>query len=128
MADLYCHSRAFLKKNSIGLSGSAMHQQVPIVMAPLGAYQANHYRPQTKLREGYVFTGVCHSVHRGIMCARGGLHALGNASGACMPPLQPDTMRYGQSMSGRYVPYWNAFLFKFYPANARPKKIIPISS
>ena len=24
-----------------------------------------YYRPQTKLREGYVFTGVCDSVHRG---------------------------------------------------------------
>ena len=23
------------------------------------------YRPLTKLREGYVFTGVCNSVHRG---------------------------------------------------------------
>ena len=26
---------------------------------------ANHYRPQTKLREGYIFTPVCNSVHRG---------------------------------------------------------------
>ena len=25
----------------------------------------NFYRPQTKLREGYVFTGVCDSVHKG---------------------------------------------------------------
>ena len=24
------------------------------------------YRPQTKLREGNVFTGVCDSVHRGV--------------------------------------------------------------
>ena len=23
------------------------------------------YRPQQQLRKGYVFTGVCHSVHRG---------------------------------------------------------------
>ena len=26
---------------------------------------ANHYRPQTKLREGYIFTLVCDSVHGG---------------------------------------------------------------
>ena len=26
-------------------------------------------------------------------------------------PSEPDTMRYGQSMSGRYASYWNAFLF-----------------
>ena len=34
--------------------------------------------------------------------------------GACMPhppPPQPDTTRYGRSMSGRYASYWNAFLF-----------------
>ena len=24
---------------------------------------------------------------------------------------QPDTTRYGRSMSGRYASYWNAFLF-----------------
>ena len=34
------------------------------------------YRPLTKLREGYVFTGVCDSVHRGA-CMRG-------CRGACM--------------------------------------------
>ena len=26
------------------------------------------FRPQTKLRKGYVFTPVCHSVHRGGSC------------------------------------------------------------
>ena len=33
----------------------------------------NHYRPQTKLREGNVFTSVCDSVHRGISVQRGSL-------------------------------------------------------
>ena len=27
-------------------------------------YSRHDYRPQTKLREGYVFTGVCDSVNR----------------------------------------------------------------
>ena len=34
------------------------HKHVSLVIGPC-------YRPQTKLREGYVFTGVCHSVNRG---------------------------------------------------------------
>ena len=28
----------------------------------------NLYRPQTKLRQGNVFTPVCHSVHKGGFC------------------------------------------------------------
>ena len=32
----------------------------------------NLYRPQTKLREGYVFTRVCDSVHGGGTCVAGG--------------------------------------------------------
>ena len=39
------------------------------------------YRPQTKLREGYVFTGVCDFVHRG------GVHGCGGCAwlhGACV--------------------------------------------
>ena len=30
----------------------------------MNCLQAFNYRPQTKLRKGYVFTPVCHSVHR----------------------------------------------------------------
>ena len=53
-------------------------------------------------------------------CVLGAMHGWGHAwlggmcsHGACMPcPLQqPDTTRYGQSMSRRYTSYWNAFLF-----------------
>ena len=42
--------------------------------------QQDYYRPQTKLREGYVFTGVCDSVHRGGGGMRGflggGMHGF----------------------------------------------------
>ena len=31
-----------------------------------GLYQRHYYRPQTKLREGYVFTSVCDSVNGGV--------------------------------------------------------------
>ena len=51
------------------------------------------YRPQTKLREGYVFTGVCDFVHRGrawllgVCVVAGGVCGCGGcmvAGGACM--------------------------------------------
>ena len=48
------------------------------------------YRPQTKLREGNVFTLVCDSVHRGMCMAgghmcQGGIHGKGHVwQGACM--------------------------------------------
>ena len=35
----------------------------------------NFYRPQTKLRKGYVFTPVCHSVHKGVSApVHAGIH------------------------------------------------------
>ena len=40
-----------------------------------------NYRPQTKLREGYVFTGVCHSVNRGGLCIPVCLAGLVNRGG-----------------------------------------------
>ena len=49
---------------------------------PLQAYRRlDYYRPQTKLREGYVFTGVCDSVHGGGVrgCRGGGRAWLGGA-------------------------------------------------
>ena len=45
------------------------------------------YRPQTELREGYVFTGVCDFVHRGACMVVGGVHGCGGACvvvGVCM--------------------------------------------
>ena len=53
------------------------------------------YRPQTKLREGNVFTPVCDSVHKEGLWPWGG-----TCQGA------PRTVT-----SGRYASYWNAFLF-----------------
>ena len=38
-----------------------------------------HYRPQTKLREGNVFTPVCDSVHRGGLCPGGSLSKWGGS-------------------------------------------------
>ena len=51
--------------------------------------------PSTKLRQGNIFTGFCHSVHRGRGHVwRGSMRA--RRDGHC---------------SGRYASYWNAFLF-----------------
>ena len=43
------------------------------------------YRPQTKLREGNVFTGVCDSVHMGGVWSRGGacFRGVPAPGGAC---------------------------------------------
>ena len=46
------------------------------------------------------------------VCVAGGMRA--------MHAPQPDTMRYGQSMSGQYPSYWNAFLFKSVFASPGP--------
>ena len=51
--------------------------------------QFAYYRPQTKLREGYVFTGVCDSVHRG-----------GGGIPACTAGLQAHTREGGSWGSG----------------------------
>ena len=93
--------------------------------------------PATKLRQGNVFTPVCHSVHRGGVClwSRGvsttppgqtppadppGRHPLGRHPLADTPSLgrhpwadTPRAVRAGirRSTSGRYASYWNAFLF-----------------
>ena len=59
---------------------------------------------------GHAWQGVCmaggcswQGCIRGTACMAGGMHAT-HAS-------PPDTTRYGRSMRGRYVSYWNAFLF-----------------
>ena len=43
-----------------------------------------HYRPQTKLREGNVFTLVFYSVHRGVS-AYGSREVPTSGSGECLP-------------------------------------------
>ena len=82
-------------------------------------YDANYYRPLTKLREGYIFTGVCDSVHSGgHACMVAGGHVwlpLGGvcvvaARGACvvapwevcvwlLPGGAWDTTRYGDTIN-----------------------------
>ena len=45
----------------------------------------NYYRPLTKLREGYVFPGVCDSIHRGGMhVCSGGWGCLVAPGGMCV--------------------------------------------
>ena len=70
------------------------------------------YRP---LRQGNVFTPVCHSVHVG----GGGVHGRGacmtgamHGSGVCMAGGMCGRYYEIWSISGRYASYWNAFLFK----------------
>ena len=48
----------------------------------------NNYRPQTKLRQGNVFTPVCHSVH---------------GWGGCMPDT-PEQTQPGRHLPGRHPP------------------------
>ena len=45
----------------------APNETLPVLQIyGLNSALTNNYRPQTKLREGYVFTAVCDSVHRGV--------------------------------------------------------------
>ena len=64
--------------------------------------------PGTKLGQGYIFTGVCDSVHRrggglvwlgGGMCGRGGYAWLGE--GACMAGGEGACMAGGHAWLGR---------------------------
>ena len=87
-----------------------------------------YYRPQRSCGQGYVFTRVCDSVHRG----GGGSPCPGgwgreNAPGPGRPPSPPDQATPPReadsrirSTSGRYASYWNAFLFgQIFPKTAR---------
>ena len=57
----------------------------------------NHYRPQTKLREGNVFTPVCHSVQGGVypsmQWAKWGCVTGVCNQGGVQPPPQPVNKR-----------------------------------
>ena len=92
------------------------------------------YRPQRSCGQGYIFTRVCDSVHRGGVC----LSACWDTMPREAPPLPqeahpreahplrkhtppgkhsppPREADSGiRSMSGRYASYWNAFLFKLF--------------
>ena len=64
----------------------------------------NYYRPQTKLREGNIFTPVCDSVHRVGVYPSMHHRSHGTPPGRHTHPPSP-------TMSGPYASYWNAFLF-----------------
>ena len=77
-------------------------------------YDQNFYHPQTKLREGYVFTPVCDSIHGGAGVADTPLLGRPPVGRHSHPPAWADNPP-GWSISGRYASYWNAFLFsKFF--------------
>ena len=73
--------------------------------------------PATKLGQGYVFTGVCDSVHRGVCLSA----CWDTTPREQTPPEQtPPRSRTPprrracweiRSMRGRYASYWNAILF-----------------
>ena len=71
--------------------------------------------PATKLRQGNVFTPVCHSVHGGV-CHPPGRHPhLGRHSPGQTPPRAdtPCAVHAGiRPTSGRYASYWNAILLE----------------
>ena len=90
---------------------------LPISVRITFTLKYHFYRPQRSCGQGYVFTRVCDSVHRG-----------GGVSGKPPPPDQADTPPGPgrpprdhadppreedcsiRSMSGRYASYWNALL------------------
>ena len=90
------------------------------------------FPPATKLGQGYVFTGVCDSVHRGDVCLSacwdthtpweqtappGSRHPPGADTPPRQTPPGADTRPPPQacwairSTRGRYASYWNAILF-----------------
>ena len=81
------------------------------------------YRPQTKLRQGYVFTGVCDSVNSGVVPGPRGVLGPGGVPGpgvpgpggmgACTPGVPGGDPPDGYCC-GRYASYWNAFLFTLF--------------
>ena len=87
----------FLRPNSLCLVERSLI--VKRDLSFLCSVQVAGYRPQTKLREGNIFTPVGHSVHRG-----GSLSGVYLSRGVSVREI-PRTVT-----SGRYASYWNAFL------------------
>ena len=75
-----------VNKALIGLVPSALHPKL------------HFYRPQS-LRKGNIFTGVCHSVHRGVVCIP-----------SCTPPdyVPPDYIPPRTMYPPDYVPPQNS--------------------
>ena len=79
-----------------------------------------HYRPQRSCGQGYIFTRVCDSVHRGGLRAGRTPPRQGEPPPGADPPgadplpeQTPPREAHSsiRSTSGRYASYWNAFLF-----------------
>ena len=76
--------------------------------------------PATKLGQGYIFTGVCDSVHGGVVSQHALQQGVPGPGGGSAPeggdawwrPPPPDGHCCGQNSS-----YWNAFLFGNFFAN-----------
>ena len=97
-----------------------------------GMYSLLYYRPQMKLREGNVFTAVCHSVHRGCIPAcngqgvypsmqwgmsafgSGGVHSLGRhlSIPSRRPPPETATEAGGTHPTGMHSCCSDAFWFQ----------------
>ena len=74
--------RNFLVSDRFRCSVKFIEMEVKVLCNMHG--RSRNYRTQTKLREGYVFTGVCDSVHRGSMGGCGGRGACMVVGGACV--------------------------------------------
>ena len=65
--------------------------------------------PATKLRQGYIFTGICDSVHRGGGMRGGGnawlggVHGCSGACVTCMPPHPGQILRLRHTVNERAV-------------------------
>ena len=91
-------------------------------------FTPGYLTPATKLGQGYVFTGVCDSVHGGGLPQCMGCHTYPRTTppradtpreqtpppGADTPPQEIWSMR------GQYASYWNAILFKIKFAQFTP--------
>ena len=80
----------------------------------LAVFDSNHYRPQTKLREGDVSTPVCDSVHRGGGLCLSMLHKSHDQGGLCpggslsrevsvRETPQTETSPYGKELAVRIL-------------------------
>ena len=75
------------------------------------AYNEHILPPTTKLGQGYIFTGICDSVHGGRYLGRYPPPPRpGAPPGTRFTPSGPGTPQEIRVTSGQYASYWNAFL------------------
>ena len=101
--------------------------------------KTNFYRPQRSCGQGYVFTRVCDSVHRGGGCLSACWDTTppeGDPPGRRHPPPEGDPLVSPPgrsppgiwSMSGRCASYWNAFLYWMKWQHTEPVNLFQTSS